>query len=52
MPDEVIKTLDAMAEKNGITRATNLFEETNPGYSNIRDDRDRLPQLVEDDESR
>jgi hypothetical protein len=27
MPDEVIKMLDAIVEKDGITRSTNLFVE-------------------------
>ena len=51
MPDEVIKMLDAMAEKDGITRSTNLFEKPNPGDSATRDDDDRPPQLIHDDES-
>ena len=51
MPDEVIKILDAMAEKDAITRSTNLFEKPNPGDSDARDDNDRPPQLIENDES-
>jgi hypothetical protein len=51
MPDEVIKMLDAMAEKDGITRSTNLFEKPNPRDSDTRDDNDRPPQLIENDES-
>jgi hypothetical protein len=46
MPEEVIKMLDAMAAKDGITRATYLFEE-----KDSMDDADRPPLLVEDDES-
>jgi hypothetical protein len=53
MPDEVIKMLvDAMAEKDGITRSTNMFEKPNPGDSDNRDDNDITPpQLIENDES-
>ena len=51
MLDEVIKMLDAMAEKDEITRSTNKFEKPNPGDSDNRDDNDRPPQLIEDDES-
>jgi len=46
MPEEVIKMLDAMAAKDGITRATNLFEK-----KDSMDDADRPPLLVEDNES-
>jgi hypothetical protein len=46
MPEEVIKMLDAMAAKDGITRATNLFEK-----KDSIDDADRPSLLVEDDES-
>ena len=35
MPEEVIKILDAMAAKVGITRASNLFEKGNPGDKGV-----------------
>jgi hypothetical protein len=50
MPDEVIGILDAMAAKDGITRATNLFVDENglpePDYV-----KDLPPHLVIDSES-
>ena len=57
IPDEVIKMLDAMAAKDGITRATNLFEIGNPGDKGFPDEdcvsngSHRLPSPIEDDES-
>ncbi len=39
MPDEVIKMLDAMAEKDAITRSTNLFEKPNPAETTTIDRR-------------
>ena len=39
------------AEKDAITRSTNLFEKPNPDDSDARDDNDRPPQLIENDES-
>jgi len=51
MPEEVIKMLDAMAAKDGITRTTNLFEDNSPGDKGSVSDDDHPPRLIEDDES-
>ena len=44
MPDEVIKLLDKIAEKDGITRESVLFEDS-------RTLNDEVPALVTDDDS-
>ena len=51
MPEEVIKMLDAMAAKDGITRTTNLFEGNSPGDKGSASDDDQPPRLIEGDES-
>jgi hypothetical protein len=51
MPEEVMKMLDAMAAKDGITRTTNLFEDNSPGDKGSVSDDDHPPRLIEDDES-